>query len=148
MNMKNKITILLIALLLIAIIGGIYTFLSAQKILPVPQNISQSVKDICKEKGKIECHGNCVDGFNEYCYFDSTKYKKDELKSGFSFPEETKQACFAIHSLSVCGDCHNRFELKKDGEFKEVSCEEFFQAIEDKNKSCSNCIDEIWAGCC
>jgi len=145
--MENKITILIIALLSIAIIGGLYIFLSTQKILPVPQNISQSVKDICKEKGKTGCSSNCVDGFGESCYFDS----KDELKSEpgeHSFPEETKQACFAVHSLSVCGDCHNRFELKKDGEFKEVSCEEFFQAIENKNKSCSGCIDEIEAGCC
>lgn len=103
---------------------------------------------MCEEKGEIECHGDCVDGFGEDCYFDSTKYNKDELKTGFYFPEETKEACFAIHSLSICGKCYNKFELKKNGEFEEVSCEEFFQVIEDKNKSCNSCVDIIYSGCC
>lgn len=115
--MKNKITTRVIILSII-VIGGLYIYFSTRKQLSTPKNISQSVKDICKEKGRIECIGNCVDGFNEYCYFDLMRYKKDELKSGFFFPEETRQKCFAIHSFSVCGECFNKFELKKDNEFK------------------------------
>ena len=120
------------------------------KSLDESQNISQAVMDLCKEKGNIECQGDCADGFGAYCYFDSTKYNKDELVTDFPLflPEETKEACFAIHSSSVCGDCYNRFELKKDGEFKEVSCEEFFQAIEEKNSECNDCLDIIQSGCC
>ncbi|MEM4181880.1 MAG: hypothetical protein QXX68_01870 [Candidatus Pacearchaeota archaeon] len=148
MNIKNKITILIITLLLIVVIGGLYIFSFNSKKSVWSQSISQSVKDICKEKDKIEYFGNCFDGFSEHCYFDSIKYKKNELISGFSFPKETKQACLGIHSASICGKYQNKFELKKDGEFKEVSCEEFLQTIEDKNKSCGGCIDEILAGCC
>jgi len=114
-------------------------------------SFSQNVINLCKEERdkfkNCQITGGCVDGFNEDCYFDSTKYRKDELKSGFSFPEETKEACFAIHSSSAC-QCSNKFELKINNEFKAVSCEEFFQAIEDKNKSCGDCVDKIWAGCC
>lgn len=115
------------------------------------QKISQNVIDLCKKESdsfkNCQITTGCVDGFNDDCYFDSTKYKKDELKTGFSFPEETKMACFAIHSSSAC-QCSNKFQLKINNEFKEVSCEEFFQAIEDKNKSCGDCVDKIWAGCC
>lgn len=114
-------------------------------------NFSQDVINLCKKERDnfktCRAAGGCVDGFNEDCYFDSTKYKKDELKNGFSFSKETKEACFAIHSSSVC-QCSNKFELKINNKFKEVSCEEFFQAIEDKNKSCGDCVDKIRAGCC
>ena len=153
--MEKKILIITITILLIASFAVAYFFFINQNQLPVPKNISQNVKnisknviEICKEKGKLVCHGGCVDGFGEDCYFDSTKYNKDELKTGFSFPPETKEACLGIHSSSVCGNCHNTFELKKSEQFQQVSCEEFFQAIEDKNQSCNNCIDIIFSGCC
>jgi hypothetical protein len=112
---------------------------------------SQSVTDLCGQEEDIykNCSpdNKCMDGFNSHCYFDSSLYNKNSLKTGMGFPEETKKACFAIHSTSAC-QCTNKFELKKNGELKEVNCEDFFQAIEDKNNSCNNCIDEIWAGCC
>ena len=89
-----------------------------------------------------------MDGFNSDCYFNSFLYKKDSLKiTSFDFPEETKKACLAIHSTSACF-CNNNFQLKIDNELKEVSCEEFYQAIEDKNKFCDDCVDKISAGCC
>ena len=146
--MEKKILIITITILLVVSFAVAYFFFVNQNQLPIPQNISQSVIEICKEKGKLECHGDCLDGFGADCYFDSTKYNKDELKTGFSFPPETKDTCLGIHSSSVCGNCHNTFELKKDGQFQQVSCEEFFQAIEDKNQSCNNCIDIIFSGCC
>ncbi|MCK5477042.1 MAG: hypothetical protein KAI55_03915 [Candidatus Aenigmarchaeota archaeon] len=121
-----------------------------EKSLDESQNISQVVIDICKEKENIECHGDCEDGLGTDCYFDSTKYNKDELVIGIPIflPEEIKGACFAMYSSSICGDCYNKFELKKDGEFKEISCEEFFQAIEEKNIECNDCLDMIQSGCC
>jgi len=124
------------------------TTVNNQKKLPVPDTISDNVKEICKTKGKLECYGDCLDGFGADCYFDSTKSDKENLQSGLSFPEETKNACFGIHSNSVCGDCHNTFELRKNGVLEEVSCEELFQAIENKNNECDNCLDTIFSGCC
>lgn len=132
----------------VTLIPAVTVTSTPQEHLPALGDISQSTRDICEEKANIGCMSDCVDGFNEYCYFDSTEHKKDELESGESFPEETRQACFGIHSFNECGVCHNRFELNRNGEFEEVSCEEFFQAIEDKNKSCGGCLDEKWAGCC
>ena len=137
MPRKNQIILgLIIFFVIISIIG--YLTLNKQKKLPVSDNISDSVKEICKTKSKLECHGDCLDGFGADCYFDSTEYDKESLQSGFSFPEETKKACFAIHSNRVCGDCFNKFELRKNGVLEEVSCEEFFQAIENRNNECNN----------
>ena len=113
-----------------------------------PENVSSKVIELCKEKGSIECHGDCVDGFGEDCYFDSMVYDKDSFKTGHTIPEEVKEICFAIHSTSVCGQCLNRFEIRKDSKLTEVSCEEFFQAIEDKNQTCNGCVDIIQYGCC
>ena len=113
---------------------------------PIPDNVSDAVTEICKIKGNSECHGDCMDGFGADCYYDSTKYS--ELEGGISLPEETKNACMGIHSNSVCGSCYNRFELRKNNILEKVSCEEFFQAIEDKNKECKNCVDSITSGCC
>ena len=114
----------------------------------INEKVSQSVKNICAQKNKDQCIGDCRDGYNEYCYFDSTKYKQAELIGDFEFPEEVKQSCIGIHTLSVCGNCQNKFELNEDGKLKEVSCEKFFQAVENYNKSCNDCIQEAWAGCC
>ena len=146
--MEKKILIITITILLVASFAIAYFFFVNQNQLPIPKNVSLNVKEICKEKGKLECLGDCLDGFGADCYFDSTKYKKDQLKTGFSFPSETKEACLCIHSFSRCGDCYNNFELKKDDQFKQVSCEEFFQAIENKNQFCNNCVTTIISGCC
>ena len=55
-------------------------------------------------------------------------------------------------TMSVCksefSSCYNLFKIKTNDKFEEVSCEEFFQAIEDKNKSCNGCLAKIGAGCC
>ncbi|MBN2014057.1 MAG: hypothetical protein JW778_02655 [Candidatus Altiarchaeota archaeon] len=110
--------------------------------------ISQDVIDLCEVEGKIVCHGDCVDGFGSDCFFDSTEYSRDELSTGISFPEETLEACFAVHSFSVCGSCHNFFELRENDGFVRVSCGEFFQTIKNKNTSCNGCIDMIQSGCC
>lgn len=114
-------------------------------------NFSQNVIDLCNEDRNnwknCKPDSSCMDGFNSNCYFDSSLYKKDSLKAGMDFHEETRKACFAIHSTSAC-QCGNKFELKENGEFREVSCEEFFQAIKDKNNTCNKCVDKIWAGCC
>lgn len=105
----------------------------------------------CKLKGKAECHGKCEDGFGEDCYFDSNTHKKlrnEKAIIPFHFSPEVRNSCFVIHSVSECDECYNRFFLNEGGLFKEVSCEIFYQAIEDKNRSCNNCLEMIQAGCC
>lgn len=147
MTRRNQIILGASSLSIIVIIV-VFTAVSNQKKSPVRNIISGNVKEVCKIKDKIECQGNCLDGFSADCYFDSTKYNKENLQSGFSLSKETKNVCFGIHSSSVCGDCHNTFELRKNGVLGEVSCEEFFQAIENKNSECDNCVDTIFSGCC
>ncbi|MBN2258789.1 MAG: hypothetical protein JW704_13390 [Anaerolineaceae bacterium] len=116
--------------------------------LSVPENLSPNVIEICKVEGKLECLGDCLDGFDATCFYDTTQYQPDKTLIPNYFSEETKNICFAIHSSSVCGACHNTFELRKDGVLKQVSCEEFYQAIEDMNAECGNCLDRLWSGCC
>ena len=113
-----------------------------------PENVSSRINDLCKEKGKIECYADCVDGFGDDCYFDSSLYNKEDLGTGHFIPEEVKEICLAIHSSSVCNQCHNTFELREGDKLVEISCEEFFQKIEDKNQTCNGCVDIIQYGCC
>lgn len=110
--------------------------------------ISKKVIEICKEKGKVDCRGSCVDGFGQDCYFDAIQYKKEDLQIGISLPEATKDACFALRSYSLCSQCYNKFEVRKDGELKEVPCEEFYSVIKEKNNLCNNCVRVIYGGCC
>jgi hypothetical protein len=118
---------------------------------PGSTNFSQSVISLCQDERDNwkDCKPDdrCMDGFNADCYFDSTLYRKESLETGINFPKETKEACFAIHSTSAC-QCTNNFQLRKNGELTKLNCEEFYQAIEDKNKSCDGCINTISAGCC
>lgn len=117
------------------------------------QKFSRNVINLCeKQRDNLQncaITKGCKDGFIEYCYFDSKKYSKNQLQNflGFSFPNETRKSCFATRSEDSCL-CSNKFYLRINSEPKEVSCEELFQAIENKNKSCGDCVDEISAGCC
>jgi hypothetical protein len=112
-------------------------------------NIAQSVKDTCAKEAAFTCVGDCVDGFGEECYFDSTQYNGDELNQGLhTLPEETKKSCMGLHSYAVCGSCFNRYELRKGDVLANASCEQFHQTIEDENRSCGGCVKTVAAGCC
>jgi hypothetical protein len=147
MSVNIKKVLGLVLPLVVLIVTG-YVVIKSRTRLSTRRIISSEVKEICKTRGKLECNGNCVDGFGEDCYFDTTVYNKQDIETGISFSEEAKSKCFGVHSSSVCGDCHNVFELKEDDNFKEVTCEDFFQATEDKNNECNDCIDVVFAGCC
>lgn len=105
-------------------------------------SISQSVKNKCQAL-KVSCNGDCFDGWSSTCFYDKSKNKESDFKLGFKV--EPKNLCYAVFSNSICGECIKKFELKKESEFKEVSCEEFYQSIEDKNKECDNCLTDIMA---
>ena len=108
---------------------------------------SKRVIGLCRNESKIECNPDCLDGSGATFYYDSRQYKFDGW-IGTSVTEEHKKASFGIHSSSVCGDCYNRFELKEDNKLKSVTCEEFFQAVEDYDKLCNNCVATMESGCC
>jgi hypothetical protein len=112
-------------------------------------SVSQDIKEICKKQAQFTCVGDCVDGFGEDCFFDSTHYNEADLNQGLhSLPNETKAACIGLHSYAVCGGCHNTFELRKNGVLTNVSCQEFYTAIEDANRTCDGCVKTATAGCC
>ncbi|MCK5013838.1 MAG: hypothetical protein KAS66_08450 [Candidatus Omnitrophica bacterium] len=108
----------------------------------------QTIINACRPG--IACGGDCQDGFGEHCYFDTTQFDKNTLaeKADFSLSSELKEACFGVFSYSMCGACYEQFELKINGKFKKVPCDQFLKAVTEKNKSCGGCLDEIIAGCC
>lgn len=121
---------------------------AATQATPEYQKVVDADKDIadkCRKQANTACDKELVDGFGQDCYFDSTLYNKEELKSGEVLPKETRDACFAIRSY---GNCYEKFELREGSDFREVSCEEFYRAITEKNKTRDNCVDIIYAGCC
>ena len=111
---------------------------------------SQDVIDKCNQIRLCTPDELCMDGFGDVCYFDNTQYDKEVLQESItdmSLPQEIKDICFANNQYSVC-TCDNEFALKIDDELTEVSCEEYYQAIEDKNLECNNCLETVEAGCC
>lgn len=100
--------------------------------------IPDSIRNKCK---KIECMPDCLDGWSETCFYNGNINKESDFKLGFKV--EPKKLCLGINFVSVCGNCENKFEIKEGEQFIEVSCEEFYQKIENKNKECENCIKEI-----
>jgi|GEM_PF-2710921 len=111
---------------------------------------SQEVVVLCEKEAQktVRCDPDCVDGINEVGYFDGNKYSKSDFKGWASLSPKAEEASFAIRTEHACGDCQNTFELKKNETLIEVSCEEFYQAIEDKNKGCDNCVEKLETGCC
>ena len=91
---------------------------------------------------------DCEDGVTHTCYFDSSMHRKADLKTGHFLPPRTRAACFAIHSRSVCRNCYATFEVRQNGVLERVSCIDFFRRLEEKNRACHKCLDQMAAGCC
>jgi len=140
----------LISLLVIVIfVLNVLSFIEAQQEeFSITRNISQSVIEICRNIKAKDCDPYCNDGFSEDCYYHSNEVDRSELKGDFTLSHETKEKCFGIHSYSACGNCINKFELRKSDHLQKVSCEEFFQVIEEKNTSCDHCLDVFSISCC
>lgn len=133
------------ALIILVLVVRLNVFSAEMEVI-----FTKEINEICEKEANIGCVGNCQDGFNEECYFDSARLNKGQLETDFfmpNLPKDIVDICFAIHSYSVCGKCSNVFKLRKNDKLEEVSCEEFYKAIKEKNDSCG-CVDMIKGGCC
>jgi len=156
--MKKKLIFGLIVVISIIFAVIWYKNLQKPEILPfanIPPAVApnknfylQTITDLCKEEENIKCYGNCKDGFGEIGYFDSRKYNKEDFLHTpgelYKTDWEKRKMSFATHYQSNCDPCGNKFKLNKNGVLQEVSCEEFFQTIEDFNKTCNDCVDNVY----
>jgi len=94
----------------------------------------------CETEKQEICHGACFDGWSNSCYFDSSSSTPDPKLA----LDSQKEKCFAYYENSVCAPCKNNHLLNKDGVFKKVSCEEFYQQINTNNVTCDGCLKYIF----
>ena len=143
---KRRVVGIVIIIVILIVVIGAYIFQDRN----VMKNYGQDVIEKCNQIKSCTPDELCMDGFGDVCYFDNTQYDKEVLQESItdmSLPQEIKDICFANNQYSVC-TCDNEFALKIDDELTEVSCEEYYQAIEDKNLECNNCLETVEAGCC
>lgn len=134
-----------IAFFLILLLIASYAFISN---FEFPFRIQENVREICQIENKMNCDPECVDGFSETCYFDVSQKDRISLGDEYFLTDDLREICLGIHSKAVCGKCFNIFEIRKGEGLTKVSCEYFFQSIQNKNISCKGCIDSIKVGCC
>lgn len=87
----------------------------------------------CKELESYSCR-TCAAGVRDefrFCYFDSTKYPK---------PQVVRENCLGVHVGNKCKPCESIFAVNFGGALSEVSCENFFQTVEKRNKLCKGCV--------
>lgn len=141
--MKN---IALFVVVLLTSASACISYLNPRRIDPVPRNISVAVIQKCDAVEKVRCNMNCRDGWGFTGYYDSLKHVPGSLRGGMYFPPETRKALLGIYYSAVCNRCSVSFTLNKKGRQESVSCEEFFQFMEDYNRGCGNCLKLINAG--
>lgn len=102
-----------------------------------------------------DCHYHFAGGGRNIAargYFNAKKYDKKVLQSKFTIVAEDDDFDEAINSFWAYwmrGPCSNPSFNMKDGDtgegaFKVVTHDEFYKAIEEKEKNCPGCIDSIW----
>lgn len=140
----------------------------------ISEIISQQIINKCKEEEKFveEVQSNpdclkgkgfrCVDGWGGTTYYDKRQVSTSTIETASNWradalpsfiPEDTKgeleKATIAEYSRSSCS-CEKPIGYKiliKD-KLEEVSCEEFYQFLQNYESSCENCI-LMWSyGCC
>jgi len=57
-----------------------------------------------------------------------------------TIPQQIEEASIAIHESSICKPCGDRYEIRKNNEFIEVTAEEFCEHITSHNKNCGGCL--------
>lgn len=93
----------------------------------------------CQQGENYQCFGACTDGWEVLCYYDATR---QTIKGNYALADQ-KDKCFAFYEKSVCTPCRHIYSI----ESKKVSCEEFYNAINAKNRQCDGCLTyEMKAG--
>jgi len=77
-----------------------------------------------------ECKPGVVDELRE-CYYDSRRHVS---------PAVVREDCLTVHVGNRCKPCESIFAVNFGGALREVSCKEFFVAIEERNSICNNCV--------
>jgi hypothetical protein len=132
----------------------------------VKKDFWRRISDICKESReimeKIRSNPECLKGKEFICIdgWGATWYYDKRLTEGLTdFPktwpsntsEKLKEATIAIAKMhqSICS-CKNpiSYKILVKNEFKEATCEEFYQFLRNYETSCGNCIERWSFGCC
>ena len=97
--------------------------------------ISEQAKRECREfLDGLDCQENCEGEPYTYCYVDPenargrTDWRKD---------------CHGVAVGEQCEPCRRIFSVNFGGAFRKVTCAEFFDSIERKNRQCDNCLQRI-----
>jgi hypothetical protein len=117
--------------------------------LAIPINIASAqsqtplidINSKCKSDSSATCEGNCMDGWSMRCYYEA---KKNNVKPNLHIESQRSQ-CFAFYEQSVCTPCKNNHLLKANDKLRKVRCEDFYSAINSKNKECSGCLKTIFS---
>jgi hypothetical protein len=104
--------------------------------------------EFCERQSHFECYGDCQDGFNQQCYYDSMAFEEDIFLGGMSIPLEHRWKCVGIHETAACGTCMNDFILVTKSKEEKVSCDDFVHQMDRHNRSCDGCLRIAETGCC
>ncbi len=99
---------------------------------------SSKIHSKCLEYDSI-CDATCIDGRFKVCYVDTELFGKDG-------PYDVQKMCHGMHYGNTCPPCEQNFTLNFGGAMRNVSCEEFHQALARKDKLCSGCLKKIGEG--
>mgnify|MGYP007106207165 CR=1 FL=1 len=97
-------------------------------------SVSESVKNECARWQTLPCEEctNRDSGVYKFCYYDSKRYKDIQVI--------IRDRCHGIHVGNRCKPCERIFALNFGAALTEVSCEEFFTSLEQKEADCDDCI--------
>lgn len=114
---------------------AIVVFLLLVSCSRTPQIDQIKIKQRC-EALEQSCKVDCQDGEFKVCYVDTALFgDKDQY--------DVRAECHGMHVGSLCKPCNNIFSLNFGGSMRQVSCHDFFEAIEKQNQECGGCIKKV-----
>lgn len=129
----------------------------------VKKGFWRKISDVCREEKEFveeirsdpEClkgeEFGCVDGWSLTWYYDKRRTSTTEFPETWpsKAPKELRDATIAKYGRSTCS-CEKpiSYEILVGDKFEEVSCEEFYQFLQNYESSCGDCILTWSSGCC
>lgn len=100
------------------------------------QSNTEQYRERC-QKLTAECQPTCEEKTFRTCFIDTKLFPTG--------PYSLIDNCHAVHVGSLCAPCEQLFSVNFGGAMRGVSCEEFFSAIDRKNKdkSCNGCLKQF-----